>query len=76
MRKPFPVLCRDCKHSEPDPSSTWTLRCLNPAVNSKDYWALASMLSARGTSCTVERDRTWFSPCGMKGKLWELKETK
>jgi len=69
------VFCRDCKHSKPEPNSTWNLRCHHPEVNRKDEWALSSTdISGRGTDCRGERAGGWFAVCGRKGKLYELKE--
>lgn len=65
-------LCRDCRHSMPEPGSEWNLRCMHPEVNSRDPWALASP-NPHGSCARDERERKWFAPCGMKGKLWELK---
>lgn len=69
------VFCRDCRFSEPDPTSTWQLRCHHPEVNRNDAWALASGTLGRGTDCRTEReDKGWFSDCGRLGKLYEPKE--
>jgi hypothetical protein len=65
-----PKLCKDCTHSVPDTHSPWTLRCKNPIVNAKDPWAL-SYTEFTGSSCREEREKTWFAPCGQKGKLYE-----
>lgn len=73
MNKPYPALCRDCKHSEPDAHSYWTTVCLHPKVNANDPWALSSNKPA-SSSTKAERTKTWFAKCGMKGKLWEAKE--
>ena len=70
-----PVFCKDCKWAIPDGSASWSLRCINPKVNSKDSWALSSREITRGTDCNRERDRHgWFAACGIKGKQWELNE--
>ena len=70
-----PVFCKDCKFAIVDPNSEWSLRCLNPNVNSQDKWALASRARSRGTDCMSERGRTsWFATCGIKGEQWELSE--
>lgn len=75
MTKPFPALCRDCKHSKPEVRSEWNLRCQHPVVNARDPWALSNAADNRGTDCRGERERTsWFAKCGMRGKLWEPKE--
>ena len=66
--------CKDCKWSFPNPKSDWELRCKHPVVNSNDEWALAYP-SFQGTLCRSEREVTWFAKCGMKGKLWENKNT-
>jgi len=74
MNKPFPALCADCRHSEPDGDSSWSLRCSHPKVNAADPYALASARKARGTDCRGERERrSFFSVCGIKGKAWEPK---
>lgn len=73
MTKPFPALCRDCRHSEPEKISTWSLRCRNPVVNASDSWALSRATVHGGADCRTERERKWFAPCGMRGKLWEKK---
>lgn len=70
MNAPFPKLCRGCKWSAPEKNSEWTLRCTCPRVNANDAWAL-SATDIRGTSCSTERDRGIFAPCGKRGKLWE-----
>ena len=73
--KPYPVLCRDCKFSVPEQGSEWNLRCLNPRVNAKDSWALSANGRISGTNCNTERsEKGFFVSCGMKGKLWELKQ--
>ena len=71
----LPKFCKDCKHSEPDPQSQWTLNCKNPQVNGNDPWALA-YATFRGTSCSSERSaKSWFAKCGIKGKLYDPKAT-
>ena len=78
MSKPFPALCRDCKHSKPEEhsESEWNLRCIHPIVIAKDPWALAGSGALRGSDCRLERDcRGLFAPCGIKGKLWEASPT-
>lgn len=67
-------LCKDCKWSSPDPSLTWNLRCKNPEVNARDAWAL-TQANFSGSECRSEREKlwVWLGPCGMKGRLWELK---
>jgi len=73
--KPFPVLCRDCKHSAPDHNSAWSLHCTHPVVNAADPWALSASSAGRGTDCRGERERkSWFTKCGLSGKLWAPKE--
>lgn len=72
--KPYPALCRDCKHSRTEENSTWSLRCVNQKVNASDPWALATGGEIAGTNCRCERERWIFAPCGMKGKLWERKD--
>lgn len=63
-------LCRDCKHSMPEPGSAWVLRCMHPVVNSGDPWALSSA-NPHGSSAIDERRKKWIGECGMAGKLWE-----
>jgi hypothetical protein len=71
MNKPYPALCRDCKHCIPEPGSEWTLRCMHPVVNAGDPWALAGA-KPHGSGCRDERARVgFFAPCGKPGKLWE-----
>ena len=70
INKPYPALCKDCRHSKPEAKSQWNLRCYEPKVNSRDAWALGS-LDASGTSCTSEREKSWPAPCGMRGAKWE-----
>lgn len=74
MDKPYPALCRDCKHSMPEPRSEWNLRCMHPEVNARDPWALAGS-KPHGSDARSERERNWtikgLSPCGMRGALWE-----
>lgn len=65
--------CKDCKFSKPEERSEWNLRCHNPIVNRKDYWALSS-IKMNGSSCSEERKGgILFSKCGMRGALWEPK---
>lgn len=65
--------CKDCVYSFKREHNDWDLKCNNPVVNSSDYWALATE-SMPGTDCRQERQRnSWFSKCGMKGKLYEAK---
>ena len=68
-------LCRECRHSIPEPGSAWMLRCTHPEVIKRDPWALsgAKYFSNDGSSARDEREKRWFAPCGMKGKLWEAK---
>jgi hypothetical protein len=73
MNKPFPALCRECKYSEPDENSSWSLHCIHPVVNGNDPYALASKVTGRGTDCHDERKRKFFAKCGMSGKRWEAK---
>jgi hypothetical protein len=76
MNKPYPALCADCKHSEPEESNSWALRCTHPKVNGNDPWALSSAKKARGTDCRGERERrSFFAVCGIKGKAWETNES-
>lgn len=70
--KPYPALCRNCKHSRPEANSSWNLKCQHPRVNAADPWALSRAdEGAAGTDCRGERERRWFAPCGMSGKLYE-----
>lgn len=76
LTKPFPALCMECKHSIPEHGSPWNNRCFNQKVVASDSWALANNNEGRpyGSSCRDERQkRSWFAPCGAKGKLWEAK---
>jgi len=76
MNKPFPLLCLDCKYSEADPNSNWSHKCFHPKVVANNAWALSSNFEGKpyGVSCQGERKkRSWFAPCGMRGKLWEPK---
>ena len=68
--KPYPALCKDCKHSKPDKNSAWNLRCHNPQVNAHDPWTLGG-ISGSGTDCAGERMRWWPAVCGMRGAQWE-----
>ena len=75
--KPFPALCADCKHSEVSKDSSWTHQCQHPKVVAADPYALATNFEGRtyGSACRDERKlRSWFAPCGMKGKLWEKRD--
>lgn len=67
-----PKFCKNCKWSQPEERSEWTLRCINPEVNSKDSWALSSSTTISGTTCRDERNLGWFEfpACGMKGKQY------
>lgn len=74
MNKPFPALCLNCVHSKPEPNFSWCNRCFHPKVVADDAWALANNFEGNpyGVNCSDERKRrSWFAPCGMKGKLWE-----
>lgn len=68
----YPKYCTDCKWAIPDQHSSWQLKCMNPSVNSKDAWALAST-RINGSNCREEREKGFLAPCGQRGKLWELK---
>ncbi len=72
MTTPRVKLCRECKHSMPEPGSEWILRCMHPVVNSRDPWALAGS-KPHGSDARTERGRIWAAPCGMRGALWEAK---
>ena len=74
--KPFPALCLYCKHGREEPRSSWNHRCFHPKVVSQDSWALSNNHEGQpyGVCCREERQkRSWFAPCGMRGKLWEAK---
>ena len=78
MNKPYPALCKDCKYSFRRERS---LRCDHPKVNARDAWALGSETNEGlfvGKTCTEERaicgPAGWLAACGMKGKLWGVKE--
>lgn len=73
--KPFPALCLECKWSVPE--NSWYNLCKHPAVVSKDSWALANNREGmpRYSSCEKERAKKWFAPCGIKGKLWEARDS-
>ena len=74
--EPTVRLCRDCRHSMPEPRSEWNLRCMHPEVNARDPWALAGA-QPHGSNARDERERTWtlrgLAPCGMRGALWARK---
>ena len=72
MKKPFPALCCECKHSKTEGNSTHNLRCHHPKVNAKDSYALGGG-RAEGTNCTNHRGLKWPAKCGMRGALWEAK---
>ena len=66
-------LCKDCKWSEPEKHSEWSLLCKHPKVNANDPWAL-SRTEFTGSSCREERSKQfWQVICGMKGRLWDPK---
>ena len=72
--KPFPLLCKDCKHSIPEKNSEWMNGCTNSKVVSKNSWALANNFEGQPNyvHCREEREKKWFTaPCGIHGKLWE-----
>jgi hypothetical protein len=76
MKKPYPALCMDCKHSKPEKNYSWNNRCLHPKVVASDSWALANNNEGMpyGSNCREERQKiSFFAPCGAKGKLWEPK---
>jgi len=73
MSKPYPALCKDCKHSKPEEHSEWNLRCQHPKVNANDPYALTSAKEIYGTECRPEREKRFFARCGMSGKMWEPK---
>ena len=73
INKPYPAFCRDCKHHQNLIETSMLLRCVHPIVNTKDSEALAQK-NTLGSVCEKERNnKSWFAPCGMKGKLWEPK---
>jgi len=66
--------CKDCNWSKPEVNFEWNNRCYNPAVVSKNGWALSNNCKNEescGVACVDERGKKWFAVCGMKGKLWE-----
>ena len=67
-----PKFCNECKWSNPDKDSAWSLRCFNRYVIAKDSWALSNA-SSNGTNCHTEREGIFFNVCGMSGKKWEAK---
>lgn len=72
----LPKLCMSCRFSLPEKISTWNNRCFHPKVIASDPWALANNHGGKpcGVACYIERGkRSWFAPCGMKGKLFEQK---
>lgn len=72
----FPKLCMECKHSKQDRQSSWSHGCFHPKVIMNDEWALANNNEGKpcGVTCSEERRRrSWFAPCGMKGKLFTPK---
>ncbi len=64
--------CRECVHSLPDHSSTWSLRCHNPEVVAQNEWSLADTKN-NGTEAHAERKLVWhdFPACGKSGKLFK-----
>jgi hypothetical protein len=75
IQKPFPALCRDCRHRIPEPGSEWNSMCTHPKVNAKNEWALANTGGdgkLASSTAHIERGNTsLFAPCGRSGKLWE-----
>jgi hypothetical protein len=70
-------LCRDCRHQMPTPGAEWNSQCLHPSVNAKNAYALANTGGngfSASSSAKDERERGWWSPCGMRGALWEPKQ--
>lgn len=66
-------LCKDCKYSKVDDSSSWQLRCYHTEVNRLNPYALGRA-TFTGTECAEARKAlSWFKGCDMKGKLWEQK---
>ena len=71
--------CKDCKWSRHNSRSSYDLRCINDQVVSEYPWALSRWKDPNedteynyGTGCHEERSKkSWFAPCGIKGKLWE-----
>lgn len=47
---------------------------MNPLINKNDAWAL-SATTFTGSDCHTERERGWFAKCGMKGKLYEARDS-
>ena len=63
--------CCDCKYSGVERS---TLCCYHPKVNVYNVLYLVSPYKTGAEICEVERYKTtWYSKCGLKGKLWEKK---
>jgi hypothetical protein len=72
MSKSFPRYCKNCKwYRYNSQYGTHTL-CDNPILNSKNPDSLSSTLP--GVLCKPERSKKYFGLCGIKGKLWEVKE--
>jgi len=72
MSKPYPALCKDCRHAVPEVGNEWNLRCHHPTVNARDSWTLACG-KGNGSACHAEREKGFFSACGMSGRLWVAK---
>lgn len=70
-------LCRNCKYSSPESTSTWDLECLHPKVNVSNAWFLGTA-NPGGKSTRQERESNWNiiwrTPCGTRGALFELKK--
>lgn len=73
MSKPYPALCKDCQHAELEKGIGWSLLCHHPTVNARDSWTLACG-EGYGSSCRKEREKGFFSACGVRGRLWTAKE--
>jgi len=65
--------CKDCKWSEPEKNFEWNNYCYHVFVVGANARALATN-DKNGVECVDERrKRSWFSNCGIHGKLWEAK---
>ena len=65
--------CKDCKWSKPDSPESWSNNCYHVFVVGENPRALANN-DENGVDCQNERKRrSWFSNCGIHGKLWEPK---
>ena len=74
--------CKDCKYARNNTNrSSYELRCIHDQVVADYSCALSRWKDPNedteynyGTGCHEERSKkSWFAPCGIKGKLWEPK---